>query len=395
VLPMTRDGHHDDRRLVGQNELAASTSALQPTHLSVAELQALALCFRMTSEYTACYDVPRDEWGTCFGRLYAENIVVADPANGFLEGRELLVESLAEYPPDTRTITVDARKARFVRGYNQQSIPLMRAASHASVHYPPTSQARFVPGSNQTTVQCAYEGFTFNSSASQIWGVMQLGQYADGVTLGEDGDLGKWSIEMDLGPLAYSANQVEWYFGTHAAVRSKRLAGETSMRGDLQLQTSDQSAGSAMHACSAATSKWSHTFHAVKTGAKPATAMNALYAPDVLVSDPLNNGFSTGVDTAVANVLNAWQLDTLTTAPMVSRFVGANHMDCAYNISWAEHALPGSQTNVAAGIMSLNRGMDGAWRISLDVSPLPADMDTYSFETNFGGPQDASPPPSP
>jgi hypothetical protein len=246
---------------------------------------------------------------------------------------------------------------------------------------PLISQARFVPGSNQTRVQCAYEGFTFNATADQIWGVTQLGQYADGVTLGEDGELGKWSIEMDLGPLPFSADQVEWYYGTHTTVQSESLAGEASMRSGLQLQTSDQSAGSAMRACSAATRTWSETFHAVKTGAQPAAALYSLYAADVLISDPLNNGFSTGVDTAVANVLNAWQLDTLTTAPMISRFVGANHVDCAYNISWAEHALPGSQTNVASGILSLNRGMDGAWRISLDVSPLPADMVTYAFIT--------------
>jgi hypothetical protein len=61
---------------------------------------------------------------------------------------------------------------------------------------------------------------------------------------------------------------------------------------------------------------------------------------------------------------------------------------CAYNISWAKGALPGSKTNLAMGIMTLLKGSDGEWCITMQVDPMPADMTTYLFETNFDGSQD-------
>jgi hypothetical protein len=158
--------------------------------------------------------------------------------------------------------------------------------------------------------------------------------------------------------------------------------------------TTDENEGesTALDACKLATATWQDTFHAVKTGAQPATAMQALYAADALVNDPALNGFTTGVDAAAAKALS-WGIDTVETAPMRARLTtgtggDADVMECAYSISWAEGSLPGSRTNVAMGIMGLINGTDGGWKISMQLGPMPADMPTYMYMVNWDGSQD-------
>ena len=124
--------------------LVVSVGALRPHHASLADLKATSICVRMLNHYTACYDAPRKQWGACFSSIYAENITVPDPAAGFIEGRQALVDSLSSYPTNYRDLSGTARKGRFV------------------------------PGSNEMKVQCSYEGITFNPYGDQIWGVMQL-----------------------------------------------------------------------------------------------------------------------------------------------------------------------------------------------------------------------------
>jgi hypothetical protein len=181
--------------------------------------------------------------------------------------------------------------------------------------------------------------------------------------MGEDGDLGKWFIEMDLGPLGYSLDQLDWYFGTpnntlaatrggeherqRAALRlfgQRRRLGSFSKGESAAMDTCNQPRAHAAHAlalcisalfslmtlgyvrcrCKSALHSWSDTFHAVKTGAKPESTLAALYDPDALVYDPDHRGFSTGSFTVASTVLNAWHLDTLQTAPMKARFLTSN-----------------------------------------------------------------------
>jgi hypothetical protein len=151
----------------------------QPAHhADVLDLKAKSVCVRLTSAYTACYDAPREAWAACFGKIYAEDVLVADPGTGFLRGRTTMQDALAMYPADLElTLSIAAQKARFV------------------------------PGSHEAKIQCAYEGFQVRPFGDQIWGFMLLGRAEPGTGMLLADELGEWQLEIDAGPMPYSLDQ--------------------------------------------------------------------------------------------------------------------------------------------------------------------------------------------